>query len=193
MYYAAAKIVPKHGLGDTQPATVADTTGSWQTCAATRFGEGENAMGKIDLGRVIAGGIVAGIISDIFEYVLNGVVLRAQWNAISAAHNLPMIGMNEIIVFNILGLVTGIAAVWAYAAMRPRFGAGPMTAVYAALLIWVVGYVIPHVFQTVSGIVPMNMMLTMTAVGLIEIIVATVAGAYIYKESAEGLSPAAAR
>jgi len=150
-------------------------------------------MSKIDTGRVLVGGIVAGIISDIFEYVLNGIVLRDQWNTISTTHSLPMIGMNEIVIFNILGLVTGIAAVWGYAAMRPRFGAGPMTAVYAALLIWVVGYLIPNVFQTVSGLVPLNMMLTITVVGLIEIIVATLAGAYIYKERAESLSPATAR
>lgn len=150
-------------------------------------------MSKIDTGRVLVGGIVAGIVSDIFEYVLNGIVLREQWNTISTTHNLPMIGMNEIVIFNILGLVTGVAAVWAYAAMRPRFGAGPMTAVYAALLIWVVGYVIPNVFQTVSGLVPLNMMLTITVVGLVEIIVATLAGACIYKEPVENLSPATAR
>jgi len=150
-------------------------------------------MNKIDSGRVVLGGIVAGIVCDIFEYVLNGIVLRTQWNTISTAHNLPMIGMNEIIVFNILGLATGIAAVWTYAAIRSRFGAGPKTATYAALLIWVIGYLIPDVFQTVSGLVPLNMMLTMAVVGLAEIIVATIAGAYFYKESAEGFSPAIAR
>lgn len=150
-------------------------------------------MNKIDSGRVVVGGIVAGIICDIFEYVLNGIVLRTQWNTISTTHSLPMIGMNEIVIFNILGLVTGIAAVWAYASMRPRFGAGPKTATYAALLIWVVGYLIPDIFQTVSGLVPLNMMLTMAVVGLVEIIVATIAGAYLYKESAQAFSPAVAR
>ncbi len=150
-------------------------------------------MGKIDMGRVIAGGIVAGIIVDIVEFVLNGVVLREQWNSLSTAHNLPMIGMNQIIVFNILGLVTGIAAVWTYAAVRPRFGAGPMTAVYAALLIWVVGYLLPNLFQSIAGFFPANMMLVLSAVGLVEIIVATVVGAYFYKEPGESLSPAAVR
>jgi hypothetical protein len=139
-------------------------------------------MGKIDTGRVILGGIVAGIIIDIFEYVLNGIVLSAQWVAVSSAHNLPMMGTNEIVVFNILGLVTGIAAVWAYAAMRPRFGAGPTTAVYAALLVWVVGYLLPDVFTEVIGLIPMSMTVTMIVVGAIEIVVATVAGAYLYKE-----------
>jgi hypothetical protein len=141
-------------------------------------------MGKIDTGRVIIGGIVAGIIVDIFEYVLNGIILSAQWSSVVSAHNLPMMGMHEIIIFNIIGLITGIAAVWAYAAMRPRFGAGPKTAVYAALLVWVVGYAIPDVFNTVMGLTPMSMTLTMIVVGLVEIIVATVAGAYLYKEPA---------
>ena len=31
----------------------------------------------------------------------------------------------------------GIAAVWLYAAIRPRYGAGPRTAVIAGLAVWV--------------------------------------------------------
>jgi hypothetical protein len=149
-------------------------------------------MSKIDPGRVLVGGIVAGIIIDVFEFILNGVVFSAQWNSVAASHNLPTIGTNEIMVFNILGLITGIAAVWAYAAMRPRFGAGPTTAVYAALLVWLVGYLLPDVSNAVVGLVPMSLTLTILIVGVIELIVATVAGAYLYKESGAAVSPAAA-
>lgn len=141
-------------------------------------------MGKIDFGRVIIGGIVAGIIIDIFEYVLNGIVLAAQWNAVTSAHNLPTTSMNQIVVFLILGLVTGIATVWGYAAMRPRFGAGPKTAVYAALLVWVVGYLLPDLFNMIIQLTPNSMTMTMIVVGLVEIVVAAVAGAYLYKEPA---------
>src|SRR5215469_8097311 len=109
-------------------------------------------MGKINLGRVILGGIVAGIIIDIIEYVLNAIVLADRWNAIIAAHNLPQFTTNAIIVFNIIGLVTGIAAVWTYAAIRPRFGEGPSTAVIAALLIWIVSYLLPDVAHAGSGL-----------------------------------------
>jgi len=141
-------------------------------------------MGKIDIGRVILGGIVAGIIIDIFEYVLNGIILATDWNTLTTAHNLPMMGMNEIIVFNLMGPVFGIAAVWTYAAMRPRFGAGPRTAVHAALLIWVVGYVLADVFSMLIGLFTISMFVTLVAVGLVEIVVATLAGAYFYKEGA---------
>ncbi len=139
-------------------------------------------MSKINLGRVILGGIVAGIIIDIFEYVLNGVVLANQWNDLMTSLNRPMVGMNQIIAFNIFGLLLGIAAVWTYAAIRPRFGMGPKTAVYAALLTWVTAYVFADAMPAISGIFPMSMTLTLIGVGLVEIIVATVAGAWLYKE-----------
>ncbi|HEY1961023.1 MAG TPA: hypothetical protein VGG69_01290 [Rhizomicrobium sp.] len=149
-------------------------------------------MSKIDTGRMLVGGIVAGIIIDAFEFVLNGIVLNSQWNSIAASHNLTMVGINEIVTFNILGLIVGIAAVWAYAAMRPRFGAGPMTAVWAALLVWAVGYLVPDVSNTVIGLVPMSLTFTILVVGAVELIVATVVGAYLYKESGVAVSPAAA-
>ena len=139
-------------------------------------------MGKINLGRVIMGGIVAGIIIDIVEYVLNAIVLADRWQAVTTAHNLVPVGTNAIIVFNLLGLVTGIAAVWTYAAIRPRLGEGPGTAFSAALLIWVVGYLIPDAYNAVVGLFPHSLTLILVVVGLVEIVVATLAGAYIYKE-----------
>jgi len=38
-------------------------------------------MGKINWVRVLLGGLVAGLVINIFEYVTNGVVLAANWNA----------------------------------------------------------------------------------------------------------------
>lgn len=143
-------------------------------------------MGKINLGRVIMGGIVAGVIIDVVEYVLNGVVLADRWNAVATAHNLPQFTTNAIILFNIIGLVTGIAAVWTYAAIRSRFGEGPGTAVTAALLIWVVGYFLPDAGNAVMGIFPASLTVLIAAVGLVEIVIATLAGAFIYRESGAG-------
>jgi len=139
-------------------------------------------MSKINFGRVILGGIIAGIIIDVVEYVLNAIVLSDRWNAIMAAHNLPQFTTNAIIVFNIIGLITGIAAVWTYAAIRPRFGEGPGTAVIAALLIWVVGYLLADAGNAVVGLYSVSITVIMVSVGLVEIVVATLAGAFIYQE-----------
>lgn len=140
-------------------------------------------MSKINVGRVVAGGIVAGIIIDIFEDVLNGIVLSSHWASIMQSMNLSMPGMHAIVAFNIDGLILGLGAVWTYAAIRPRFGAGLMTSVYAALLVWVVGYALPNLTNHFLGFVPMHITLVVTVVGLIEIIAATVAGAFFYQET----------
>lgn len=140
-------------------------------------------MGRINLGRVILGGIVAGIIIDIIEFVLNAIILADRWRAVTAEHNLVPVGTNAIIVFNIIGLIVGIAAVWTYAAIRPRFGEGPGTAFIAALLIWVVGYLIGDAYNAVVGLFPLSLAVTLAVVGVVEIVVATLAGAYVYKEA----------
>ena len=42
-------------------------------------------MGKINLGRVVAGGLLAGVVLNVYDFVMNGVVLADQWNAAMAA------------------------------------------------------------------------------------------------------------
>ena len=140
-------------------------------------------MGKINLGRVILGGLVAGVVICAFEFVLNGVLLADQWPELMKSINRPVLGMNEIVYFNIFGFIQGLVAVWTYAAIRPRFGAGPMTAIVAALLTWITSYVLVDGMPTIMGIFPMSMTLMLVGVGLIEILVATLAGAYLYKEA----------
>ena len=140
-------------------------------------------MANINPGRVILGGLIAGLIINIGEYVLNVIVLGPQWMAVTAALHRPMVAGNQIVLFNVLGFIEGIAAVWTYAAIRPRFGAGPKTAVIAALLIWLTCYFLANAFPTVMGFFPVSMLEIMLAWGIVEIILATVAGAYFYKEA----------
>ncbi len=139
-------------------------------------------MSKINLGRVILGGLLAGVVIDIFEFVLNGMVLAEQWKSIMGAMNLPLMGQTEIIWFNALGFVLGIIAVWTYAAIRPRFGAGAKTAVFAGVLTWLTACLYGNAMSTIIGMFPMHLTLTLAGVGLVELIVATIAGAWLYKE-----------
>ena len=139
-------------------------------------------MGRINLGRVILGGLVAGVVINAFEFVLNGVVLADQWPVLMKSINRPVLGMNEIIAFNVFGFLQGLVAIWTYAAIRPRFGEGPKTALFAALLTWVTAYVFVDAMPTIMGIFELPMTLMLAGVGLVEIVVATLAGAYLYKE-----------
>jgi len=139
-------------------------------------------MGKINLGRVILGGIVAGIVIDAVEYMLNGIVLNDRWTDVMKAIGKPPLDMNAVGAFMALGILQGLVAVWVYAAIRPRFGQGPKTAIYAALLMWVTTYIVTDAFPTIMGVIPCPMALMMIGVGLAEIVLATLAGAWLYKE-----------
>jgi hypothetical protein len=78
--------------------------------------------------------------------------------------------------------IYGLMAVWLYAAIRPRFGAGPKTALYAGVGVWVLGNLLPSVNWGPRGIVPGHLFVIAVMVGLVEIVVATEAGAWLYRE-----------
>jgi hypothetical protein len=140
-------------------------------------------MGSINLGRVLLGGFVAGVVVNIFEFLLNGMLLADQWPGVMASINRPPLSMHDVVIFNILGFVFGIAAVWTYAAIRPRFGAGVKTAIYAGALTWVTAYFLATTTPVIMGVFPLRMACVLVAVGLVEIVVATIVGAWLYKEA----------
>jgi hypothetical protein len=140
-------------------------------------------MGKINWTRVILGGLVAGVIINAFEYLLNAVVLAKDWAAV-------MTGLGKtgemsgapIVLFNVWGFLLGIAAVWLYAAIRPRYGAGLKTALCAGSVIWLVGIVLAGVTPLALGLFPTRLVAMGIAVGFIELALGTTIGAWLYRE-----------
>ena len=140
-------------------------------------------MGKINIGRVILGGLVAGVVANVLGYLVDGLLLGSTWNAQLNKLNHPNLSSAQLIELNLLGLVCGIALIWIYAAIRPRFGAGVMTAVYAGVAVWVVGVLIPNLsFMWVMGFFGRRLTAYTTAGSLVEIVVGAIAGAALYKE-----------
>ena len=139
-------------------------------------------MGKINFARVVLGGLLAGLIINVGEYVLNTFILAEQSSAIMERLGLAQIGTDQILWFVILTFVVGIVLVWVYAGFRPRFGAGVKTAIIAAVTIWIVG-LISAITDVIIGIVPANVLLIAGIWSLVEVVIATIAGAWVYKES----------
>ncbi|HYR76837.1 MAG TPA: hypothetical protein VEM96_13440 [Pyrinomonadaceae bacterium] len=138
---------------------------------------------KINFGRVLLGGLVAGVILNIGEYILNDKVLGAQMKEYFAKHNFPTPGGNAIAVAVVMTFVLGIVIVLGYAAIRPRFGAGPKTAIIAALFAWFGVYVYPDVVGAAFGFVPTSILPIALVWGLVEYNVAALIGAWLYKEA----------
>jgi len=140
-------------------------------------------MGKINWGRVILGGIVAGIVYCVLDYLVNGILLSARWNNEMAALGHAAITTRQIICFNILNIVAGITFVWLYAAIRPRYGAGPRTAITAAVWFWIIGVMVPNLaFMWVTHLFSHHLTAYSTAAALVETIIAGLVGASLYKE-----------
>ncbi len=136
---------------------------------------------EINWTRVLLGGLLAGVIINAFEFVTNGVVLASQWETAMKALGLSMSG-SALIAFTILGFVSGITPVLLYATARPRFGPGAKTAVLTGFVFWIIGYALPSFGFSAMGFLPKRLLLIGTIAGLVEVILASVAGAWLYKE-----------
>jgi hypothetical protein len=80
--------------------------------------------------------------------------------------------------------VIGVAAVWLYAAIRPRYGAGPRTAIVAGLAVWVLSHLWSGVYLGAgfTGVITPTLAWLPVAWGLVEAPLGTLAGAWLYRE-----------
>ena len=141
-------------------------------------------MNKINLQRAILGGLVAGLVLNIGEFVLNAVILAPQLREFMARHNLPDDpGTNFLVVATLLTFVLGIVIVWMYAAMRPRLGPGPKTAICAGLLAWFCVYLYSGIINAMIVQVPTNAILIAMVWGIVQYAIAGIAGAWLYREA----------
>jgi hypothetical protein len=141
-------------------------------------------MGKINIGRVILGGIIAGIVGDVLGYLVDGVWLAPRWALGMKALGHADFSSTQILWFNLLGLVIGLVAIWVYAAIRPRFGAGVKTAIYAGVAVWILEALVPNAsFMCVAHLFPHHLTLYTTLGAFVECVVGTIAGAALYKEA----------
>jgi hypothetical protein len=140
----------------------------------------------IKTSKVLVGGIVGGIVANVIDFVGNSLILGNMHRADMTKLN-PALSVNpsgaQITGFATFDSVWIVATVWIYAAIRPRFGPGPKTAVYAAIASWVVGTSVAGFFWLL-GIFSTNLFVATGAVELVNAIVSTLIGAWLYSESA---------
>jgi hypothetical protein len=144
-------------------------------------------MGKINTGRVILGGLAAGLVMNVSEAVLHAVVLREEGEKLVQLWQekglLPEVSSTALVWVILLTFALGIAAVWTYAAIRPRFGPGPGTALVAALAVWAMSYLYAGIYLHAGIlIVPPKVVWLPIGWSLFEVPVATLLGAWLYRE-----------
>lgn len=139
-------------------------------------------MGGINIGRLILGSIVAGIVIFVIEG-LASTIYSAELMRSLQEHNLAIsMDAKGIALGALNSLLLGFGMVFFYAASRPRFGAGVRTAIIVAVLMSVSGLFVGLIGYYMIGLYPPKMLLQWAAVGLIETNLACIAGAWLYRE-----------
>src|SRR5207245_5527789 len=134
-------------------------------------------------GGVVVGGLLAGVVLNIVDFVFYAVMMKQDIAAAMQALGKQPGAMDSLVpLFVVLDFVYGIGLLWVYAAIRPRFGAGAKTAVIAGLAVWFFVGLLHAIGESPMGFMPQRLMMIGTCVALVSIPVATVVGAYVYKE-----------
>lgn len=135
-------------------------------------------MGGINLGRVFLGGLLAGLILNVSAITFQ-LILREEIAPVFQRFRLPAYAAALHLATN---FALGIVLVWLYAAMRPRFGAGPKTAVYVGLTAWLFWVAFFVVAVGPLGIFPARILWINAIWGLFLAVICSLAGARLYKE-----------
>lgn len=142
-------------------------------------------MSGINMWKVVTGGLLAGIVFNVFDFVINGFLILDDFAANSARLGLDpatQTAPDVIATWVIIDFIFGLTVVFLYAAIRPRFGAGVKTALLAGFLIWICPTAILLGFAK-SAIFTMAIWGKMLIPTLISACAGAVAGAWAYTEA----------
>jgi len=149
-------------------------------------------MTKINTGRALLGGIVAAVIIDLIEGVMNGVVLKNDWAAAMQALGRPTeVTGTAIAIYNFGGLLYGIIGVWLASALISRYGGSSITAAKAGLVVWALASALPNLMLTPSGMIPGPLMASAVVTDFIAMLLGIMMGARLYREAESPVAQAA--
>ena len=140
-------------------------------------------MNKINIGRVLLGGSVAGLIISIGEAVLNGIILAPRIEADMKRMHLTPPGYGTAALAIALTFIFGIFAILVYAMMRGRLGPGPKTAMLTAVIFWFCLYAYSGTINMLLINVPPKIIVMILGWGIVEYSLGILVGAAFYKES----------
>lgn len=138
-------------------------------------------MGKINWGRVFLGGVLFGLVGGVLIFLDVLLLGKDFLAAVLAAGQVPDSKAVWLGMCVSAGILVGIWTIWLYAAIRPRYGPGPKTAVIAGLAVSLFG-ILADAMWAWMGFIPPAVIVAPVAGAVPAIIVATLVGAWPYKE-----------
>jgi hypothetical protein len=141
-------------------------------------------MSQVNASRVIVGGLAAGLVMNVIDALTNGFLLGEHWRVETDALNpglIGKVGASGTLSWVIVDFIIGILTVWVYAAIRPRLGPGPRTAITAALVIWLAMH-LAYASYAFMGYYSWSLIVASSIGGLVAAIAGAYVGARLYTE-----------
>jgi hypothetical protein len=146
-------------------------------------------MSEINLPRLLAGGLLAGLIMNVGEAALHAGILGADTQLLYQSLNAPPPNPGSTIPLLVgTTFLIGLTAVWLYAAIYPRFGGRLKTGFIAGFVVWILSHLWAGVYLGAgyAGIITPRLAWIPVLWGFFEATLATMAGALLYKERVRG-------
>lgn len=141
--------------------------------------------------RITVGGLVSAVFTFVFAGVAGLLVTARIYMGMMQRLHLTMPFSTAAILWDVTAsLISGLSVALLYAAFRPRFGAGPKTALLAGCAFWVVS-AINIGYQVDLGMIPLSDGVILCAQGLVMWLGAALIAGAIYKEKAAAQAAAA--
>jgi len=132
--------------------------------------------------RLFLGGLAAGLLLLATGVALGHGLLGADYVRAFASHRAHPVNAVTVLENTALRLAYGFVLVFLYAAIRPRFGAGPRTALVAALVLWVAAFLPRQLLLSEFGILEGGRLALSLTWSLAEVLLAALLGASLYRE-----------
>ena len=142
-------------------------------------------MARINWGRLLIGSLIAAIILFVTDGFIHEKIARADWMAVydGLRATPPEDHGTSMLYFALFELGRGFIAMMFYATMRAYFGAGPKTAVLAGIVAWIAFSLAGPAQFIPLGFYSTALWLKVGVLHLITSIIATIAGAALYKDA----------
>ncbi|TMQ53055.1 MAG: hypothetical protein E6K74_10780 [Candidatus Eisenbacteria bacterium] len=142
-------------------------------------------MATINTGRVIQGGLLAGLVINVICWVNNSLIIGQRLMvAQQHGHFLQQPRFPFMPVWLVLMFLAGIGLVWLYAAVRPRLGPGPGTALKVGIVVGLFMGVPDNVANAAWGLSGGYLPTMWMIEHVVGCALGTLVGAWFYREAA---------
>jgi hypothetical protein len=133
--------------------------------------------------RILVGGLVAGVVMNAIDVIANAVVLAdryAHFQETGFFLKEPRFPFLPLWILMLFGFGLGIA--WLYAAVRPRLGPGPRTALLVGVVVGLMAHVMPNFAEASWAHTGRFMPLVWMIAGILECTLGALVAGALYRE-----------